>query len=114
MDRRDFLKTATVAAAGSAAPASIQSAQSSGVPGRPESPNMIYRELGARANAFPQSASAAITSGNSKTPTRASIYFVQESIAASLLWITAGTTTAVSARSGWARLSAMVIGKRSS
>src|ERR1700690_1852162 len=46
MDRRDFLKTATVAAAGSVAPASIPSTQSSGAPIRPESPNMIYRELG--------------------------------------------------------------------
>jgi aryl-alcohol dehydrogenase-like predicted oxidoreductase len=46
MDRRDFLKTATVAAAGSVAPSAVASAQSSNVPHRPESPNMIYRELG--------------------------------------------------------------------
>jgi len=46
MDRRDFLKTATVAAAGSVAPAGVPSAHSSNVPRRPESPNMIYRELG--------------------------------------------------------------------
>jgi predicted aldo/keto reductase-like oxidoreductase len=46
MDRRDFLKTATVAAAGSVAPASGQGAQSSNGTRRPESPNMIYRELG--------------------------------------------------------------------
>jgi len=46
MDRRDFLKTATVAAAGSVAPAGVQGAQSSNVTRRPESPNMIYRELG--------------------------------------------------------------------
>ena len=46
MDRRNFLKTATVAAAASVAPASIHGAQSTAVPGRPESPNMIYRELG--------------------------------------------------------------------
>ena len=46
MDRRDFLKTATVAAAGSVAPAGVASAQSSNLPRRPESPNMIYRELG--------------------------------------------------------------------
>jgi aryl-alcohol dehydrogenase-like predicted oxidoreductase len=46
MDRRDFLKTATVAAAGSVAPAGAQNAQPSNVTGRPESPNMIYRELG--------------------------------------------------------------------
>jgi len=46
MDRRDFLKTATVAAAGSVAPAGVQGAESSNVPRRPESPNMIYRELG--------------------------------------------------------------------
>ena len=46
MDRRDFLKTATVAAAGSVAPAGAASAQSSNLPRRPESPNMIYRELG--------------------------------------------------------------------
>ena len=46
MDRRDFLKTATVAAAGSVAPAGVANAQSSNVPRRPEPPNMIYRELG--------------------------------------------------------------------
>ena len=46
MDRRDFLKTATVAAAGSVAPSAVASAQSSNLPQRPESPNMIYRELG--------------------------------------------------------------------
>jgi uncharacterized protein len=46
MDRRDFLKTATVAAAVSVAPASAQSAQPSPTIQRPESPNMIYRELG--------------------------------------------------------------------
>jgi uncharacterized protein len=46
MDRRNFLKAATVAAAGSVAPASIPSTQSSGAPIRPESPNMIDRELG--------------------------------------------------------------------
>ena len=46
MDRRNFLKTATVAAAGSVASVGAQSAQSSSVTRRPESPNMIYRELG--------------------------------------------------------------------
>ena len=46
MDRRYFLKTATVAAAGSVAPAGVASAQSSNLPRRPESSNMIYRELG--------------------------------------------------------------------
>ena len=46
MDRRDFLKTATVAAAGSVAPAGVASAQSSNLPRRAESPNMIYRQLG--------------------------------------------------------------------
>ena len=46
MDRRNFLKTATVAAAGSVAPANTHSAQSAAAPGRPDSPNMIYRELG--------------------------------------------------------------------
>jgi len=46
MDRRDFLKTATAAAAGSVAPAGTLGSQSSVVPRRPESPNMIYRELG--------------------------------------------------------------------
>ena len=46
MDRRDFLKTATVAAAGTVASAGAQSTRPS-VPGRrPESPNMIYSELG--------------------------------------------------------------------
>ena len=46
IERRDFLKTATVAAAGSVAPSAVASAQSSNLPQRPESPNMIYRELG--------------------------------------------------------------------
>jgi uncharacterized protein len=46
MDRRKFLKTATVAAAGSVAPAGAQSTSSSVAARRPESPNMIYRELG--------------------------------------------------------------------
>jgi aryl-alcohol dehydrogenase-like predicted oxidoreductase len=46
MDRRDFLKTATLAAAGSVAPAGAQSTQAAPVTRRPESPNMIYRELG--------------------------------------------------------------------
>jgi aryl-alcohol dehydrogenase-like predicted oxidoreductase len=45
MDRRDFLRTATVAAAGSVASASAQSTQTPTTQ-RPESPNMIYRELG--------------------------------------------------------------------
>jgi diketogulonate reductase-like aldo/keto reductase len=46
MDRRDFLKTATVAAAGSVAAARAQSTSASLATRRPESPNMIYRELG--------------------------------------------------------------------
>ena len=46
MDRRDFLRTATVAAAGSVAPAGAQNTQPSLANQRPESPNMIYRELG--------------------------------------------------------------------
>jgi aryl-alcohol dehydrogenase-like predicted oxidoreductase len=46
MDRRDFLKTATIAAATSVAPVGAQSAQPSNLTRRPESPNMIYRELG--------------------------------------------------------------------
>ena len=46
MDRRDFLKTATVAATGTVTSANAQSAQSSVAARRPESPNMIYRELG--------------------------------------------------------------------
>ena len=46
MDRRDFLKTATVAATGTVTSANAQSAQSSVASRRPESPNMIYRELG--------------------------------------------------------------------
>jgi aryl-alcohol dehydrogenase-like predicted oxidoreductase len=46
MDRRNFLKTATVAAAGTVASVGAQSAQSSVAARRPESPNMIYRELG--------------------------------------------------------------------
>jgi aryl-alcohol dehydrogenase-like predicted oxidoreductase len=46
MDRRNFLKTATVAAVGSATTAGAQSTPSSVGVHRPESPNMIYRELG--------------------------------------------------------------------
>jgi aryl-alcohol dehydrogenase-like predicted oxidoreductase len=46
MDRRNFMKTATVAAAGSVASAGAQSTPSSAAIRRPESPNMIYRELG--------------------------------------------------------------------
>ena len=46
MDRRDFLKTATVAAAGSVTSAGAQGTQPSAPTRRPESPNMIYRELG--------------------------------------------------------------------
>jgi aryl-alcohol dehydrogenase-like predicted oxidoreductase len=46
MDRRDFQKTATIAAATSVAPVGAQSAQPSNLTRRPESPNMIYRELG--------------------------------------------------------------------
>jgi uncharacterized protein len=46
MDRRDFLKTATVAAAGSVASADAQGTQSSALTRRPESQNMIYHELG--------------------------------------------------------------------
>ena len=46
MDRRIFIKSATVAAAGSVAPAAVQSAQSSIASRRPESPHMMYRELG--------------------------------------------------------------------
>jgi hypothetical protein len=46
MNRRNFLKTATAAAAGSVAPAGAQGTSSSVASRRPESPNMIYRELG--------------------------------------------------------------------
>jgi aryl-alcohol dehydrogenase-like predicted oxidoreductase len=46
MDRRNFLKSATVAAAGSVAPAGAQASPSPTAIRLPESPNMIYRELG--------------------------------------------------------------------
>jgi predicted aldo/keto reductase-like oxidoreductase len=47
MERRDFLKTATAATVGATIPATAQTAQRSTTPvKRPESPNMIYRELG--------------------------------------------------------------------
>ena len=46
MNRRSFLRTATVAAAGSVASAGAQNTQPSPTNQRPESPNMIYRELG--------------------------------------------------------------------
>ena len=46
MNRRNFLKTATVAATGSVATVGAQSTPSSAGTRRPESPNMIYREFG--------------------------------------------------------------------
>jgi uncharacterized protein len=46
MDRRDFLKTATVAAAGTVASTGAQDTQPSSLTQRPQTPNMIYRELG--------------------------------------------------------------------
>jgi len=46
MNRRNFLKTATVAATGSVATIGAQSTPSSAGARRPESPNMIYREFG--------------------------------------------------------------------
>jgi aryl-alcohol dehydrogenase-like predicted oxidoreductase len=46
MDRRNFLKTATVAAAGTVTSAGAKSTPASVATRRPESPNMIYRELG--------------------------------------------------------------------
>jgi uncharacterized protein len=47
MERRDFLKTATAASVSAAIPLSAQTSQPQTQPTkRPESPNMIYRELG--------------------------------------------------------------------
>jgi uncharacterized protein len=47
VERRDFLKSATAASVAAAIPAGAQTAQPPGTPiKRPESPNMIYRELG--------------------------------------------------------------------
>jgi predicted aldo/keto reductase-like oxidoreductase len=46
MDRRDFLKTTALVATGTVTSANAQSAQSSVASRRPESPNMIYRDLG--------------------------------------------------------------------
>ena len=46
MERRDFLKTATAATVGAAIPATAQTAQPNAPVKRPESPDMIYRELG--------------------------------------------------------------------
>jgi aryl-alcohol dehydrogenase-like predicted oxidoreductase len=47
MERRDFLKTATVASVGAAIPANTQTTQPTNPPvKRPESSDMIYRELG--------------------------------------------------------------------
>ncbi len=46
MERRDFLKTATAVGVAAAIPANTQTAQSTTPVKRPESPNMIYRELG--------------------------------------------------------------------
>jgi uncharacterized protein len=47
MERRDFLKTATAAGVAAAIPAAAQTTQSAPAPiKRPESPDMLYRELG--------------------------------------------------------------------
>jgi aryl-alcohol dehydrogenase-like predicted oxidoreductase len=46
MERRDFLKTATAASVSAAIPLSAQTSQPTQPTKRPESPNMIYRELG--------------------------------------------------------------------
>jgi hypothetical protein len=46
MERRDFLKSATAATVGAAIPATAQTTQPNTPIKRPESPNMIYRELG--------------------------------------------------------------------
>ncbi|MBB5338852.1 aldo/keto reductase [Tunturiibacter gelidoferens] len=47
MERRDFLKTATVAGVSAAIPLNAQTPPTAGQPiKRPESPDMIYRELG--------------------------------------------------------------------
>ncbi|WP_260740021.1 aldo/keto reductase [Tunturiibacter lichenicola] len=47
MERRDFLKTATVASVGAAIPTIAQTGQPAAMPvKRPESPDMLYRELG--------------------------------------------------------------------
>ena len=47
MERRDFLKTATAASVSAAIPLNAQTSQAATQPTkRPESPNMIYRELG--------------------------------------------------------------------
>jgi aryl-alcohol dehydrogenase-like predicted oxidoreductase len=46
MERRDFLKTATAASVAAAIPTSAQTQPVSPPIKRPESPNMIYRELG--------------------------------------------------------------------
>jgi uncharacterized protein len=46
MNRRSFLKAATAAAAGSVAAAGAQNTSAPVATPRPESPNMIYRELG--------------------------------------------------------------------
>jgi predicted aldo/keto reductase-like oxidoreductase len=46
MERRDFLKTATVAGMSAAIPLNVQTPTASQPIKRPESPDMIYRELG--------------------------------------------------------------------
>jgi aryl-alcohol dehydrogenase-like predicted oxidoreductase len=47
MERRDFLKTATAAGVGAAIPTNAQTSRAASAPvKRPESPDMIYRELG--------------------------------------------------------------------
>jgi hypothetical protein len=72
MDRRNFLKSATVAAAGSVSPAGALASQFSTTTRLPESPNMIYRELGRTGERVSAIAWAATTSASSKTRTKAS------------------------------------------
>ena len=113
MDRRNFIKTATVAAAGSVSSAGAQSTHPDSAARRPESPNMIYRELGRTGERVSAIGLGGFHLGKQQDPNE-SIRAdpLPQSIAVLRSWITAGTITTASARCGWARLSAMVTGRR--
>ena len=114
MDRRDFLKTTAVAAAGSVATASAQSTQSSPA-ARPESPNMIYRTLGRTGERISAIGLGGYHIGKSTLQEEESIQLMRRAIDEGITFLTiAGITTMGSARFAWARRSATDTATRSS
>ena len=114
MDRRNFLKTATVAAAGSVAPANTRSAHSAAAPSRPESPNMIYRELGRTGERVSAIGIGGYHLGKQQDPDE-SVHLLRTGIDRGITFMdNCWDYNGGIGGSGWARLSAMVIGKRSS